>query len=82
VYDTIKTLNCIDGILSTHQTLKEQKKVDATQKALLDEVISQLTGSKAYQQKLNTIEDKLYHGHEGKGTINGTNNNEDASRYE
>jgi hypothetical protein len=67
VYDTVKTLNYVDGILSTHRTIGDQKKIDATQKAILAEVTSHLTSSKSYQDRLRAMDNELdaeerYHG--------------------
>ena len=50
VYDTIKTLNYVNGILSTYRTLDEHKKEELACKILLDEAMSQLTGTKSYQE--------------------------------
>jgi hypothetical protein len=67
VYDTVKTLNYVDGILSTFQTLDNQKKTDATRKASLEEVTAELTGSKFYQRKMLALEREL---EEQEGTRN------------
>jgi hypothetical protein len=62
VYNTIKTLNYVDGILNTFRTLGEQKKVFAARKASLEEeVTSDFTGSKFYQQRLRALERELEH---------------------
>jgi hypothetical protein len=59
VYDTIKTMNYVDRILSLHRTLDEQKKQDATHKVLLDEATRQITGSKSYQERIRAVEREL-----------------------
>jgi hypothetical protein len=64
VYDTIKTLNYVDGILSTFRTLDEQKRSDAARKASLKEVTAELTGSKLYQRKMLALE-REFEEHEG-----------------
>jgi hypothetical protein len=46
----------VDGILSTHRTLDKQKEWDDRQRALVEEVTSQLTGSKEYQERLHAVE--------------------------
>jgi hypothetical protein len=67
VYDTVKTLNYVDGILSTFWMLDDQKKGDAACKASLEEVTAELTGSKFYQQKMLALEREL---EEQEGTRN------------
>lgn len=59
VYETIKTQYYVDGILSTHRTLEEQNKQDSKQRALLEDVTAQLTGSKAYQEQFRAAEEEL-----------------------
>jgi hypothetical protein len=79
MYETIKTQNYVDGILSSYCSLEEQKKLDIKHKAMLDEVASQLTGSKNYQQRLKAAEDELYLAYAGgKGRSDGMTDEEEA----
>jgi hypothetical protein len=59
VYDIIKTLNYVDGVLNTFRTLDDQKRVDAAWKASLEEVTVELTGSRHYQRKMQALEREL-----------------------
>jgi hypothetical protein len=59
VYNTVKTLNYIDGILSTFWTIGEQQRMDAIKKGSLMEVTAELTGWRAYWEQLWVLECKL-----------------------
>jgi hypothetical protein len=67
VYDMIKTLNYVDGILNTFRMLDNQKWSDAACKASLEEVTAELMGSKFYQRKMLAIEREF---EEQEGTSN------------
>jgi hypothetical protein len=59
VYNTVKTHHYVDGILSTHRTVNQEKEYDAVQKAHLLKVTSQLTGTKTYQDQLKAMEQEF-----------------------
>jgi hypothetical protein len=60
VYDTIKTANYVDGILSSHRTLGQQEQIEAHQKSILADVKSRLTSSTAYQERVKKAEDEIF----------------------
>ena len=59
VYDTIKTLTYVDGLLHTWRTRSEQAVWDAENKAILDEATGCLIESKAYRDQLWQVEAEM-----------------------
>jgi hypothetical protein len=59
VYDTIRTIHKVDGILKTYRTQEDEDKRKANSKSIRDSDLSLLTGSPGFKTTLKQVNDEL-----------------------